>query len=63
MELVNICAPLIVCLGYPWYNCSSICHISAKNEAMHAVNIQEVTSLADSYDSPVIFAAVEVSAL
>jgi len=31
----------------------------AKNEAMHAVNIQEVTSLADSYDSPVIFAAVE----
>ena len=26
------------------------CDISAKNEAMHAVNIQEVTSLADSYD-------------
>ncbi|KAJ7382615.1 hypothetical protein OS493_033973 [Desmophyllum pertusum] len=31
----------------------------AKNEAMHAVSIQEVTSLADSYDSPLICSDLE----
>ena len=34
---------------------------SAKNEALHAFSIQEVTSLADSYDSPLICADMEVS--
>ena len=37
------------------------CDVSAKNEGMHAVNMQEVTSLADSYDSPLICANPEVS--
>jgi len=31
----------------------------AKNEAMHAVSIQEVTSLADSYDLPLICADLQ----
>lgn len=31
----------------------------AKNEALHAFSIQEVTSLADSYDSPLICADME----
>ncbi|XP_068671987.1 centromere protein M-like isoform X2 [Montipora foliosa] len=31
----------------------------AKNEAIHAVNIEQVTSLADSYDSPIICADLE----
>ena len=34
---------------------------SARNEALHAFSIQEVTSLADSYDSPLICADMEVS--
>lgn len=34
---------------------------SAKNEAMQAVSIQEVTGLADSYDSPLICTDLEVS--
>ena len=46
-----------------YMSCNNICHISAKDEGKHCVNIQEVTSLADSYDSPVICADLEVSTL
>ena len=36
---------------------------SAKNEAKNAASIQEVTGLADSYDSPIICAELKVSKL
>ena len=35
-------------------------YFTARNEALHALNIDQVTSLADSCDSPIICADLEV---
>ena len=57
--LVNVCS-LCFCHRH-FINITYIRLISAKNEAKHAVSIQEVTSLADSFDSPLICADLRVS--
>lgn len=57
---MNVFAPFVSVRGI-LLTLHTFVSFSAKNEAKHAVSIQEVTSLADSFDSPLICADLRVS--
>lgn len=59
-SLTNVFAPFVSVLKRH-LTLSTFVSFSAKNEAKHAVSIQEVTSLADGFDSPLICADLRVS--